>query len=548
MTTLTSRSLPLVPLQLNMGPIGAADSMLHTDGRLLHNHMLTGATNRLQADTLRLPSPKEERISPHSRYGSEHSFKHSICDLERASDVQKLIAHDEMSDARSCSVSSYMADSLHKEHDDDQMSYCSDESELSVGKEVESEHAFDKQQDDDDENGRRKRHNENESINYLYQSSRLTEKLPHCPTDDASNEALRYANKVPNTIIRPSPTRIQEEFLRKSQLYAEELMKHQMNFMAATRGLNVSPKINEHSFGYPVRPDTISPIRAAAAVAAAAGGPIGDDPTHHHHVNSRAGFRPHIRISADLEQKWNTIDDRNSQSPEGTSFRGIHSHLNAISRITLALGRDMTNLTSPVGSLTSRENSQSPPNHLHQLLNNNVNDTNLKFSIDNILKPGFGAGRRITDPLLKRIKGGRKNAQRAPAITKEHVTPMDLTAAPPSTTPLSTAPPSPASSEQDKVTATNNNNKESSSNPSGTGSSSSSSGGPMVWPAWVYCTRYSDRPSSGMIEFICFFYNILFLCLAQLDQNNLMIFSKSVFFELKIIDSQLTFNLITCNY
>ena len=20
---------------------------------------------------------------------------------------------------------------------------------------------------------------------------------------------------------------------------------------------------------------------------------------------------------------------------------------------------------------------------------------------------------------------------------------------------------------------------------------------PMVWPAWVYCTRYSDRPSSG---------------------------------------------------
>lgn len=524
MTTLTSRSLPLVPLQLNMGPIGASDSMLHSDGRLLHNHMLSGATNRLQSDTLRLPSPKEERISPHSRYGSDHSFKHSICDLERAAtDVQKLIAHDEMSDARSSSVSSYMADSLHKEHDDDQMSYCSDESELSVGKEVESEHAYDKHNDDDDDDNavRRERHNGNESNNFLYQSSRSAEKLPNCPTDDGSNEALRYANKSSNTIIRPSPTRIQEEFLRKSQLYAEELMKHQINFMAATRGLNVSPKINDHSFGYPVRPDTISPIRAAAvAAAAAATGAIGDDPIQHHQqphhpINSRAGFRPHIRISADLEQKWNTIDDRNSQSPEGTSFRGIHSHLNAISRITSALGRDMTNLTSPVGSLTSRENSQSPPNHLHQLLNNNVNDSNLKFSIDNILKPGFGVGRRITDPLLKRNKSGRKNAQRASAITRDkHVTPMDLTAAPPSTTPLSvsTAPASPASSttEQDKATATNNSgsNNTSSSNPSGTGSSSSSSGGPMVWPAWVYCTRYSDRPSSGTIRFKCLFFNV----------------------------------------
>lgn len=30
----------------------------------------------------------------------------------------------------------------------------------------------------------------------------------------------------------------------------------------------------------------------------------------------------------------------------------------------------------------------------------------------------------------------------------------------------------------------------------GTGSSSAESQ-PMLWPAWVYCTRYSDRPSSG---------------------------------------------------
>lgn len=29
---------------------------------------------------------------------------------------------------------------------------------------------------------------------------------------------------------------------------------------------------------------------------------------------------------------------------------------------------------------------------------------------------------------------------------------------------------------------------------------SSKGDGPMVWPAWVYCTRYSDRPSSGMFS------------------------------------------------
>ncbi|XP_061096643.1 homeobox protein engrailed-2a [Conger conger] len=28
-------------------------------------------------------------------------------------------------------------------------------------------------------------------------------------------------------------------------------------------------------------------------------------------------------------------------------------------------------------------------------------------------------------------------------------------------------------------------------------SSTAASGQPMLWPAWVYCTRYSDRPSSG---------------------------------------------------
>lgn len=78
---------------------------------------------------------------------------------------------------------------------------------------------------------------------------------------------------------------------------------------------------------------------------------------------------------------------------------------------------------------------------------------------------------------------------------------MDLTAPPSTTGTVPNAPASPTSltTEQDKVTSTNS----AATNSTGTGAKSS--GGPMVWPAWVYCTRYSDRPSSGKSagRFIC---------------------------------------------
>lgn len=462
MTTLTSRSMPLVPLQLNLSALSAnaasdasaSGSLVHT----LHSHV----NNCLPADAMHL-SPKEERLSPQSRYGSEISLKNSLCDIvHRGSiDSRKSLRNmitDDMSDARSSSVSSYQADSYHKEQDDDQMSYCSDESELSVGKEVESEQPF---------QNRSKRvpsDADTESVDGSL-ADRTTAIMSQ---DDVSNDAHRFPSRIPN-IIRPSPTRFQEEFLRKSQLYAEELMKHQMNFMAATRGLNISPKIGDQTFGYPIKSDALSPIRG------------GDE--------TKIGFRPTIaRPSADLEKKWSTIEDRSSQSPEATNFRGIHSHLNAISKITSALGRDMMQFTSP-NSITSRENSQSPPtHHFQQMLNNNLAETNLKFSIDNILKPSFG--RRITDPLLKRNKNARKNVQRSTENSDKHTgAPIDLTANPATGSSIASAElvaastPSksqaPAVTEQDKA------------------ATPSKGSGPMVWPAWVYCTRYSDRPSSG---------------------------------------------------
>lgn len=79
----------------------------------------------------------------------------------------------------------------------------------------------------------------------------------------------------------------------------------------------------------------------------------------------------------------------------------------------------------------------------------------LKFSIDNILRPEFG----------ERI---RKSATKLKSKRAADDSPVDLS----------------------KECSDSKNSKTESDSGSG-------SEGNMMWPAWVYCTRYSDRPSSG---------------------------------------------------
>lgn len=433
MTTLTSRSLSLIPLPLNIS-IGGSDLIGMQGNRMLHSHCIPSPHTS---------SPKDDRISPPSRYSSEDSPKNHLS--PDGINRHRKNVMDDFSDARSSSVSSF-------NREQDEMSCCSDDSELSVGKEVESGQTFDAEQVITRHNlNRVKKRVDIDDMDSVDDScgTPITERTNLCASDDLSNDSSRYTTLQPNSprdetvrfpIVRPSPTRLQEEFLRNSQLYAEELMKHQMSFMAATKGLNISPKISDHSFGFPVRPD-ISPVKM-------------DEP--------KIGFRPLIR-PVDKDQRWNAMDDRTSNSPESLNFRGIHSHLSAISKITSALGRgEMVNLTSP-GSMTSRESSQSPPINIQQLINNNImNDSNLKFSIDNILKPTFG--RRITDPLLKRNKTNKKSAAQRSSHqgNDKHGKAIDLTAttngldamtttmATPS---IAATPPLSAQTEQDKPTS-----------------------------------------------------------------------------------------------
>ncbi|KAL0267860.1 UNVERIFIED_CONTAM: hypothetical protein PYX00_010010 [Menopon gallinae] len=77
------------------------------------------------------------------------------------------------------------------------------------------------------------------------------------------------------------------------------------------------------------------------------------------------------------------------------------------------------------------------------------NNRTLKFSIDNILKSDFGNENAVASP--------RKTEERKEQPKKAEA-PVDLS-------------------------------QENGTNAAGTDA-------PMLWPAWVYCTRYSDRPSS----------------------------------------------------
>ncbi|KAM4626687.1 homeobox protein engrailed-1 [Discoglossus pictus] len=89
------------------------------------------------------------------------------------------------------------------------------------------------------------------------------------------------------------------------------------------------------------------------------------------------------------------------------------------------------------------------------------------FFIDNILRPDFGCRKETP---------GREN------VSPLHARAGNSTPSPDSDTP-------------------SDSSKGSDPNPAlirvGNGGTTAKNVDPMVWPAWVYCTRYSDRPSSG---------------------------------------------------
>lgn len=239
------------------------------------------------------------------------------------------------------------------------------------------------------------------------------------------------------------------------------------------------------------------------------------------------------------------IDDNNVQN-ETLSFKNIESHLNAISKITNStLDPDLKSPSSPLNqrltnnsplsvksttdslgfygeksnpgspALSFRQNSPISPGRLYtsgsessestnrspkpqqdtnnhfyyqqngtKSTNNNEPTGNLKFSIDNILKADFG--RRITEPINIRKTKPKKNAPTNIDINNK-VNASEETK------------PTSGSNGGGPVDLSKNDDKNGGKT-SASATTENSSNQPMLWPAWVYCTRYSDRPSSGKFQ------------------------------------------------
>lgn len=120
------------------------------------------------------------------------------------------------------------------------------------------------------------------------------------------------------------------------------------------------------------------------------------------------------------------------------------------------------------------------------------------FFIDNILRPDFG---RKKDGGTNRDEGSlapreSHNSPAAPQTESEGSTvPAEGTSTPHTVT--GTKRSAIAAEEPLKPRRENGDQCLSSDSDSSQASSNPSMSQPMLWPAWVYCTRYSDRPSSG---------------------------------------------------
>lgn len=299
-------------------------------------------------------------------------------------------------------------------------------------------------------------------------SSRLTN-ISNRPTS-TQNPKEMSDNAIQLTLFQPSPARLQEEIIRNSQFYAEELVRQQLAVSARLQSISGSklfPHIEPSAFKEKQRLMLSTPQEDLG-------------PT----LSSKLSFQSSIFAPKTIDHNENG-SNLFCNNKSAINFQNIHSHLSAISQITNNLTNNLKKDDSTSLSSISRESSQSPSNfqhlkhhqqnmifHTHQ---NQLHERNLKFSIDNILKADFG--RRITEPLLRSSKP--KKAHRdgkqdkdafkkfnAPVVTKETFNTRDDNLGASESIPRNASP----SSEQGKSENSN-------------GSKVSGSG--TVWPAWV---------------------------------------------------------------
>ncbi|KAM4609194.1 homeobox protein engrailed-1a [Polymixia lowei] len=160
--------------------------------------------------------------------------------------------------------------------------------------------------------------------------------------------------------------------------------------------------------------------------------------------------------------------------------------------------------TSEGESVSPSPSLPSPPILPLQVAQQAHRTTN--FFIDNILRPDFGCKKELGLGARERAQTSSRDRVHPLVVRPNHPgTPCqdsncssDSTSSSTSSLALS---PSPKKSSTAKADESSGGTGTSSSvvvlNGSSGGSATTPEAQPLLWPAWVYCTRYSDRPSSG---------------------------------------------------
>ncbi|KAH8372040.1 hypothetical protein KR093_009823 [Drosophila rubida] len=317
-------------------------------------------------------------------------------------------------------------------------------------------------------------------MSQLYRPSAFSSvAAPHSPPSAEEAAAASLAQ-----LASPASS-FQEEFLRKSQLYAEELMKQQMQLMAAARVNALTAAAVMPLGGLRGGKVTQQQLQMAAAAAAA------------------AAMRPSTTGQDALAQLTATALGIGSAA---------HPHPHPL------LLQQQQQLPPHAYQQQQQQQQQQQLQQQHFNHNNNNNNNNnvreVKFSIDNILKADFGARlqvapvaaaptplglkapRKSTKPPLQALQAqpslsfssslanicsnsNDSNSTATSSSTANNAPAIDLVKSPHATSPA------PAKSGDEAA-------------PTSAAAGATATGStPIVWPAWVYCTRYSDRPSSG---------------------------------------------------
>lgn len=168
-------------------------------------------------------------------------------------------------------------------------------------------------------------------------------------------------------------------------------------------------------------------------------------------------------------------------------------------------------------STSECSSSPSPSIEDNQPQNNPSETSPLKFSMTNILRPDFGREAILSCPRQlqsthqsRSVTPKRDNASRSSPGVLSRSASLESLASNRSSLAGGGATPSICSSAASTVGAE-------SATSDGSGATSTlgtGSGGNGLFPAWIYCTRYSDRPSSGELDKL-----FVWLCFSDIRPN-----------------------------